>query len=342
MVGGGIFGVTAAFHLADAGHEVTLYERNGDLLTCASGINQFRLHRGYHYPRSDPTAIASKESEEIFRTLFSDAVVTDRNHHYAVAREGSHTPADSFFAFCNRLGLNYEASRPDYAFHDALEACMRVEERLLDPDRLRGLCWGYLDSTGVDVQVDTAADRDALDPFDFVVVATYAALNELAPQKKVYQYEVSEVPVVRVPESLRGESFVIIDGPFLCIDPFGSTGYSILGNVVETNLTMNVGHEPQVPEHVRPLLNRGPIVDPPVTNFHNFVKSASRFIKETEQFEHVGSMFTIRTVLPYVDHTDERPTLVEQAERRMASLFSGKIGTCVTAAREVTQIVANL
>ena len=52
VVGGGIFGITSAWKLAQKGHGVDLYEKQPDILTAASGINQYRLHKGFHYPRS--------------------------------------------------------------------------------------------------------------------------------------------------------------------------------------------------------------------------------------------------------------------------------------------------
>ena len=52
VVGGGIFGVSAAVKLARAGHQADLFEKQRDILCAASGINQYRIHRGYHYPRN--------------------------------------------------------------------------------------------------------------------------------------------------------------------------------------------------------------------------------------------------------------------------------------------------
>jgi len=62
IIGGGIFGVTTAIRLS-RNHDVDLFEQNSDILQSASGINQYRLHRGYHYPRSTDTAISAKNSE---------------------------------------------------------------------------------------------------------------------------------------------------------------------------------------------------------------------------------------------------------------------------------------
>ena len=73
VIGGGIFGVTTAIKLAN-NHDVDLYEKNSDILQNASGINQYRLHRGYHYPRSKDTAFSSLQSEMLFKKEFSEAI----------------------------------------------------------------------------------------------------------------------------------------------------------------------------------------------------------------------------------------------------------------------------
>ena len=76
-----------------------------------------------------------------------------------------------------------------------------------------------------------------------------------------------------------------------------------------------------------------------VTNWPRFLESASEFVEGLSAAEHVGSMFTVRAVLPNCDDTDERPTLVRRVDERLITLFSGKIGTCVDAALEVASII---
>ena len=63
------------------------------------------------------------------------------------------------------------------------------------------------------------------------------------------------------------------------------------------------------------------------------------FFKDIESVEHIGSMFTIRTVLPNRDKDDARPTLVENPIDNIFNLFSGKIGTCVSATDELMEYI---
>lgn len=71
VVGGGIFGCTTAWKLAKEGYNVTLYEKNNNIISQASNINQYRLHRGYHYPRSEETAEQSLLDGNVFHTSSS-------------------------------------------------------------------------------------------------------------------------------------------------------------------------------------------------------------------------------------------------------------------------------
>lgn len=344
VVGGGIFGVTAAVVLARSGHRVTLFEQRPELLRAASGTNQFRLHAGYHYPRSVPTALASRDSVESFRVMYPDAVVDGDEHYYAIAGEGSLTDGEAFLAFLNELELEHRLVRPSFIRHEAVDVCVAVRESLIDPVVLMRLAHTYLQAAGVDVRLGTRATASLLEPFDFVALATYASLNELLGElggaTQCYQFEVVEKLLVRPPERLRHRSIVVLDGPFMCIDPYGRSGLSLMGHVVHAIHSSNVGERPEVPDAIEPLLDRGPVERPELTAFPRFVEAAAAFIPDASGIEHVGSMYTVRTVLPGLDETDARPTLVARHGERVVALFSGKIGTCVRAAQDLAEIVA--
>ena len=92
----------------------------------------------------------------------------------------------------------------------------------------------------------------------------------------------------------------------------------------------------------KPLLNRGIIRNPPVTNFRKFIESGAEFIPGLVRAKHIGSMFTFRTVLPRLEKTDARPTVVTKIDSKTATIFSGKIGNCVEAADEVLALVKEI
>jgi hypothetical protein len=343
VVGGGVFGATAAIELARRGHRVDLFERADDLLLAASGINQYRLHRGYHYPRSRDTAIDCRDSEPAFRDAFPEAIVDGPDHFYAISARDSLTTADDYLAFCRDLDLEVEIAAPAVLRSESVAVSVRGRESLFDPAILRRLVWDQLRATGVDVHLGRDVRPGDLDAFDLSVIATYSELNALVPDlpgaRPAYQFEICEKPVVRLPASYQGQSMVMMDGPFMCFDPLADTGVFVLGNVVHAIHQRSIGRVPVVPPEFEGLLNRGIVADPPITNIERFIEEGSEYFAGFEDAEHIGSMFTIRAVLPGVDGTDERPTLVRQIDERTITVFSGKIDTCTRAAEGVARLV---
>lgn len=57
VIGGGWYGCHTAHVLKQRGFNVTLFESSPNLFQGASGKNQFRLHAGFHYPRSHITRV---------------------------------------------------------------------------------------------------------------------------------------------------------------------------------------------------------------------------------------------------------------------------------------------
>lgn len=342
VVGGGIFGVTAAYKLGEAGHTVTLFEKEGDILQAASGINQMRLHRGYHYPRSSETVMSCLRAEQSFRATYAPAVIDDAVHYYGIAAQGSLVDAQQFRAFCDAHGLEYVEEYPTFMRRESVELSVRVHEACFDPVMLRELCLERLKVHGVELRLGVEATTAQLEAYDKVVIATYASINGLLPEGvgRQYQFEVCEKPVVRLPQSLRSASVVIMDGPFMCLDRYGRSDLALMGNVVHAIHHTNTGYIAEVPEEIRPLLNRGIIANPAMTRYAVFVESAAQFIPQIVEAEHVGSMFTVRTVLPHLDATDARPTMVEALNDRTIVIFSGKIGNCVDAADQVVRLIA--
>lgn len=347
VIGAGIFGVTVAVILSKNGFSVDLFEQENDIFTHATGINQYRLHKGYHYPRSSETIESCKRGAVQFEKYFTNSVLVDNvDSYYCVAKEGSKIDGDSCKNVYYKSDLKFREFDPKIVDCDKISFSAKVNESLFNIKLLKKRCWLDLDKYKVNVKLNTKAKLNVLHDYDLIVVATYVDINSwlvnhLLAQRD-YQFEVCEKLILKLPNEYKNKSVVIIDGAFMCIDPYGDTGYHAMGNVVHAIHQTVIGKSIDVSKIFRPLLNKGIIIDPPFTNYNKFIASAIEYFPHICSAIHIGSMYTIRTVLPYHEDDDARPTIVEQISDNLITVFSGKIPTCIDAGNQVLDIIRNI
>tara|TARA_R110000737_G_scaffold316794_1_gene327208 strand:- start:98 stop:1825 length:1728 start_codon:yes stop_codon:yes gene_type:complete len=338
VIGAGIYGITAAIKLKTSGFEVDLYEAEDDIMKAASGINQYRVHRGYHYPRSLETINSCKNNEQSFIKYYNQSIINgDIEHFYAIAKEDSLITPKQYLKALDKSGLEWNIV-------DTLPNCnltLKVNEKLYDPTSLKRICLNRIKGNGINLILNKRIDiKFNLEKYKYKVYSTYSSLNELVEKKQDYQFELCEKPLFKLPKKYKNKSIVIMDGPFMCFDPYANTDYHLGGNVVHAIHVRNIGKKPEIPSVYKKYLNRGIIKKPKYTNIDRFIESAKKFFPDIEEAEHLGSMYTIRTVLPNKDKTDERPTIVKKQDNNFI-LFSGKVGNCVEAAIKIEEMVNN-
>lgn len=332
VIGAGVFGATAAVELARGGAHVDLFEAASDVLGGATARCQGRLHSGYHYPRSDATAAACRDAAPEFAARYPEAIRHAPQHHYVIA-EDSRVTAAEYLAFLDRLGLPYEVVEHPHVHH--AQVTVRVPEAYVDVAALRQSIRRDLHRAGVGLHLGRRAEPP-MAGYDVTVVATYGQ-----PWSRPLRYEVCEVALVELGR-YGGQSFVVLDGEHVSVDPHGRA--HMLYDVAHTVHAANVGYAPQVPAHLADLLNRWGPVRTPSSRVDAMLDSASRHLRMLGRHGqgvtiYHGSLFTVRAVLPDVDATDARPTLVER-DGDVVSILSGKICTAVSAARAVVESAA--
>jgi hypothetical protein len=337
VIGGGLFGATAAIYAARAGHEVHLFEARDGLMQGASLTNSGRCHRGQHYPRSASTGRESRRAERSFRAEYGSAVVDGGRQLYIVPDRGSHVTVREFATFLDNEGLPFSEDDGIFA----------VVEPRINLDILAELVKRKVAGAGINVHYCQRADTGMRDRFDRIIVATYSALNdtltELGCQPAQYRFQVVERPIVRLAPEFRDTSIVVIDGPFGCVDPYDDTGYHALGHVTQTIHAQNTGTRAIAPPHLAPLVNEGFIPNAPYSRWRETAEDLARYIPGGLKVkEWMGSSYVTRAVLAHQEATDRRPTLVQSVDAQISTIFSGKLATCVAAARTICDSLANV
>ena len=336
VAGAGIYGVTAALRLSEHGHQVHLFDPLG-LLRAASAINQYRVHAGYHYPRSTETISEITEARAEFTQAFAGAIVQNSKHFYAIPKENSLTSPDFYEKVMSKHGLPLRPCRPEWMNFDFIDKCYEVRENIYDPDVLRGIIEARLRAQNIHLQPREFASEMRQD-YDFVVWATYG----LGPSRglfKAAKYQVAEKMLIELPPQLRGIALVVVDGPFTAFDPYGSSSRSLFGSAKNTNHWTTTNASDPIPEPYAGILNKPEFEPVPFTRFAAMRADCCLSVPAAKDAIYIGSRFTIRVVEDNPEQ-DRRILYVREGAPGEIHIFSGKVVSAVKAARLVCEMVA--
>jgi len=336
VAGAGIYGATAAIRLAERGHRVDLFDPLG-VLRAASAINQYRVHAGYHYPRSPETIREVAEARLEFAAEFADAIVRQSRHYYAIPKAGSLTSPEVYEQVMEAHHLPLRPCQPAWMNFGFIDRCYEVAENIYDPDALRTLVEGRQKKHGI------ALHKRAFSPelraeYDWVVWATYG----LGLSKRLVaaaKYQVAEKMLIELPTELQGVALVVVDGPFTAFDPYGSSRLSLFGSAKNTNHWTTTNPDEPIPEPYAGILNAPEFRPVPFTRFAAMREDCCLAVPAAKDAKYIGSRFTIRVVENHPE-SDRRILHVLDGAPGEIHLFSGKVVSAVKAARLVCERIA--
>jgi hypothetical protein len=354
VIGAGFFGISAALKLAEKGCRITVYDKEREGIRGASYINQNRMHMGYHYPRSAPTARSSYIYQKAFCKMYKEAVVGNFDHYYCIAKHNSKVTKQEFIEFCDQQGLPHikEFPKSISLSKDEIDLSIKVPENIYDANLLRNVLAGLLNReecikqsystevTGIrklDKGYEIISKSGGLvhkNQYDIIINATYSDINKIVKMAGLktdeYQYELCEVPIVKVPWVNR-TGCGIMDGPFFGILPFGFSEEYMLYDVDHSVLERHCGMLPEF-KHDISHYDQEEMRRP---RFHRYIEKAKKYIAEMADVTYLYSIYITRVVLLNKDHDDARPTEVICHGDGFYSIFAGKICNAIPAADRV-------
>ena len=331
VVGGGFFGASLASHLAqERGLRVILFEQANALLQRASYANQARVHNGYHYPRSLLTALRCRINFPRFVEEYADCIFDDFEKTYAIARTFSKVTAEQFRTFCQRIGAPLTPAPPAVRRlfdADRIEDVFSAREICFDARRLRARMIDRLAAAPVAVELGaevlrvheraprelevawTRAGDEHRTTAAAVFNCTYSRLNQLLVGSGIaplhLKHELTEMPLVEVPQELARRGVTVMCGPYFSLMPFPARGLHTLSHVRYTpHCEWSDGpHETWIDPDVV-LRER-----PRHSHFPHMIRDAARYLPAIADSRHVDSLWEVKTVLPRSEVDDSRPVL---------------------------------
>ncbi len=359
IIGGGLYGLYSALYCGKKGEKVLVLEYDDKSFERATYINQARVHRGYHYPRSYSTAKKSADYFSRFNEDYGFCINGKFRKIYATSAKFSYTNGSEFQKFCENAGIPCTVFPEQLLFNNGMiDGAFLTEEYTYDAGiLLQYFSEQIVENKNIDVVYHARMDKVYKSNGEwiievrnygtchapFVLNASYASVNQIlrsfdasyAPFK--IKYELCEIILCNVNDKLREYGITVMDGPFFSLMPFGKTGYHSLTAVChtphETCYEWYPAFRCQKDNDQNcsqwQLGNCNLCKAKPESAWPYMSGLAHKYLREDYQFEYVKSLFSMKPILEASEVDDSRPTVirVESADPVFVSVLSGKINT---------------
>lgn len=345
IIGAGFYGCSLALYLKEKGfNNITLLEREAEIMKRASYTNQARVHNGYHYPRSFITGLRSRINFPQFVKEYDFAIKKDFTNLYAISKRNSKITSHQFERFAQDIGANFETVESRYKKYfnsDLVDKVYLTEEFCFDSSKLKshflekfitkeiGLIYNAEiknicnDRGKIKILFDSE-DQEILKEADIVLNCSYSGLNKISAQSNntKLKHEFTELCLISPPEELKNIGITIMDGAFFSMMPFPAENCHSLSHVNYTPFSHFFDSEGK----------RDPIKELDKYNktsrFNYMIADVSRYCPILKESNYIRSLFEVKTVLASNELNDGRPILFRKDENihpKFFSILGGKI-----------------
>ncbi|WP_320675089.1 FAD-dependent oxidoreductase [Prochlorococcus sp. MIT 1341] len=362
IIGGGFYGCSIALYLRKflGLKDVSIYEKESDLLLRASYVNQARVHNGYHYPRSFTTAYRSHINFQRFTNDWPSGIKSDFSKYYAIARRNSKVNSKQYERFYQKIGAPIEQAKDNILglFNRKLiQNIYKVQEYAFDVNEIRKSIYKQIndlnvklylnhrilkvfnsESEGIRLHAITSKGQSVVNHTNIVINCTYSGINKVMENNcnsnTELKHEIVEMALLDVPLEISDLGITIMDGPFFSVMPFPAHNcHSIYHVRYSPHLHWDERSE-ICPYKVLSSYSKETRID-------RILRDASRYIPCLSKCNYVSSIFDVRTVLKQNEMDDGRPILVREEAQipGMYSIIGGKLDNIYDALEKISSIL---
>ena len=340
VIGGGFYGCAIASHLASKPglDKICIVEKEQSLFNRASLNNQYRVHNGYHYPRSFNTANRSRANFQRFIKDWSSAIISNFNSLYAIPKQNSKINAFQFEQFARLIGSRLtEASAAQKKLFNAhyFDGIYQAEECCYNPLILKNLYLSKLNKLSVDLILDTKVNAVTQDNNSYgietesktsqnqklssnlIFNCTYSGLNQITGDLHgpvtALKHEIAEIVLFKKPKALADVGITVMDGPFFSILPTENSNILSLSHV---RYTPHLSWKDEKSIDPYSLLNNYQ----ESSRYSRMFRAAQKWIPSMTEKSYIASKFEIKTILDKNEIDDGRPILFER-DKNLKNIF---------------------
>ncbi len=345
VVGAGLFGCTIALILSKK-YDVDLYERKPDILNEASMCNQFRFHLGFHYPRSKKTVNEIKKSNVHFIDFYGKDIFGKTKNFYSIVNQSSTISFKKYLQFIKNNKLQFKEIKNSKFTSSKIEGTICSNEKILDYFKIKKKIKNKLSKSSVNLKLSSQLDKSILryQNYHKIIIATYKNNNNLLKRlglkvEQKFRYELVEKIAVSLPKKYKDKSFVVMDGNFVCVDPYLGTPYHLLSHVRYSKLKIIKKKYSKFASKYNQVLIDTKSSNKKLSNFDKFITDGSKYLPFLKKAKYIFSYYVVRTLRPNVELTAERTNLTQVINNKVLTVLAGKWNTCVYEAKKIEKLL---
>jgi len=348
IVGSGFFGTALAIKLKNNKNQVDLYEKENDILQNASKKNQLRFHLGYHYPRSQNTFEELKKANKLFSKFFTIKVFNKTKNYYAISNKNSKTSLTQFLNFVkkNKLFIKQADEKYNKKFTSKF---FLTKEKNLNYFNIKKEIKIKIKKAKINIFTNTKFKKNLIKNYDKIIVCCYSNNNYVLSDLGIknlpkLKYELVEKIIVQLPKLYRNKSYIVLDGNFVCLDPYLGTNYHLLSDVKNSKLEIIHSRFPIFKNIKKKYLETNDIIDKiRISNFKKFIKNSKKYLPFISKSKYIGSYFVTRVLSLNSNskNKDERLTHINLHNKKIISVLAGKWNTNILISNQIKKIINN-
>jgi hypothetical protein len=326
IIGAGWYGCHLGLFLKK-NNDVLIFEKEKDIFLGSSGYNQFRLHNGYHYPRSASTISEVKKNYIKFTKRYKNFISFPENNIYAIAKKKS---LIDFQTYINILTINkLRFKKKKFNFLKNIEGSIISDEGVILNDKVKKFFKKNLQDN-IHYKKKVHNIKRYKKNFDWIIDCTNNTLKNNYLNEIEYILTISFI--YKVKNNQKVYPLTVMDGELPSIYPYSDKkDYFTLTHAKYTHIKRFNKYEN--------LINFKKKINPKIINKNKKLseKSIINFYKDfKKKFLYKGYFLSYKIIPKEV--SAKRATYITK-NRNLLTVFSPKISNIFTAENYIKKII---